>query len=430
MLGRFINYVNEQHLFPSGRQVLLAVSGGRDSVTMTHLMHRAGIPFAIAHCNFHLRPGDCDRDELFVRRLAKALHVPFHSIDFDTTDFARYNGLGVEEAARILRYRWFATLCQGQGYPCVAVAHHRDDGVETFFLNLFRGTGIAGLQGIRPVTTVYDAPVVRPLLCFSRGEINNYVNEQGLEYVEDYTNQHNVARRNYIRNTLLPALRKVYPAIDTTMESNIRHLVEAGQIYDNYILLMRERLLLPMPRRVPTMPVPLLGIHLEDIPAPRSTILFELLRPYRIKEETVWKILGGKVATGALFPSPNHDIVHSRGWLLIGEKAEPVIPSLGEVEERFSNGKPGIFVDADKIARPFTLRLWRHGDRMSPLGFCHLRKLSDVLKDLKLSIIEKQYVWVLADAQGHIVWVVGLMPDNRFRVTSRTTRVLHIFLDA
>lgn len=429
LLQRFVNYIQEQHLVPSGEKVLLAVSGGRDSVTMAYLFFQARIPFVVAHCNFHLRPGDCDRDELFVRRLAKTFHAPYVSVDFETIAYAKSNGLSIEEAARELRYRWFASLCQGQDYACLAVAHHRDDSIETFFLNLFRGTGIAGLHGIRPQTTLYGMRVIRPMLCFSRSDIDRYVEEQGIAYVEDVTNKSSVPRRNRIRNELLPRLRKYYPSIDKTMDANIRHLAEAEQIYDNYIALMREQLIKIMPRRVPTIPVPVQGIKLDDIPHPRTTILFELLRPYGVNEKTVQCILSGNVGTGASFSTPSHHIFSDRGWLVIGKRVAPVEPIVCMEESHLSNGKPGIFVDADLVTPPFTLRLWQPGDKIAPLGFPHSRKVSDQLKDMKLSMLDKEHVWVLADASGSIVWIVGLVLSHRFRVTSRTTRTLHIFLD-
>ena len=154
MLQRFLDYIDRQHLFPPGKQVLLAVSGGRDSVCLAHLCHRAKLPFAVAHCNFHLRPGDCDRDQQFVARLADGYGVPFHTVDFDTRAYAAAHGQSLEEAARELRYEYFAQLLtlNSQLSPVVATAHHRDDSIETFFLNLFRGTGISGLHGIRPVS--------------------------------------------------------------------------------------------------------------------------------------------------------------------------------------------------------------------------------------------------------------------------------------
>ena len=220
MLQRFIDYTQQQHLFSPGEEVLLAVSGGRDSVCMAHLFHCAGVPFSIAHCNFHLRPGDCDRDEAFVRALADHYGVPCHVASFDTRSVASSTGESIEEAARRLRYEYFAQILEQSSnrtikQSVVATAHHRDDSIETFFLNLFRGTGIAGLHGIRPISELRmkneELRIIRPLLCFSRAEIDAYVVENHLEYVEDSTNAELDARRNQIRHRLMPLLRTALP---------------------------------------------------------------------------------------------------------------------------------------------------------------------------------------------------------------------------
>lgn len=430
LLQKFREYAQQQHLFPPGQKVLLAVSGGRDSVAMLHLCHRAGIPFAVAHCNFNLRPGDCQRDLNFVEQLAQSLQVPFYITDFDTERYARQHSLGIEEAARLLRYDWFAHICRSQGLACVAVAHHRDDSVETLFLNLFRGTGIAGLHGILPHANIAGVDVVRPMLPFTRDDINRYVDQHRLEYVEDVTNGSLDANRNWIRNDLLPRVRERYPSIGHTVADSIDRFAEVEQVYNNYIALARNALVRPLPRRVPTLPQPTQGIRLEAVPEPRATLLFELLRPYGANAAIVDEILGGHLRTGACFSTPSHDLVLDRGTLVLGPRVAPVEPRLSYAEEHLSNGKPGIFVDADTLVQPLSLRLWQPGDVIVPLGFDHRRKVSDVLKDLKLSSYDKRYVWMLLDAEGRIVWIVGLLQSQLFRVTHRTTRVLHICLES
>ena len=264
MLQRFIDYATQQHLFPQGQKVLLAVSGGRDSVVMTDLFHRAGIPFEIAHCNFNLRPGDCDRDEAFVRRMAERYGVACHVASFDTRAEAAATGESIEEAARRLRYEYFAQLS-----PLVATAHHRDDSIETFFLNLFRGTGIAGLHGIRPNSqfSILNSQfsIVRPMLCFSRADIDAYVAEHGLEYVEDYTNAELDARRNRIRHQLMPLLRELYPSVDDTMQANIERLHDTELIYRTYIDELRQRLIQPCPSRVPYLDLQMQAIDLQQL---------------------------------------------------------------------------------------------------------------------------------------------------------------------
>ena len=435
MLEQLKAYIEEQHLLPrKGQRVLLAVSGGRDSVCMANLMHEAGYPFAIAHCNFHLRPGDCDRDQQFVGDLSDRLGVVFHTTNFDTHAFAAANHMSAEEAARHLRYDFFADLCRAHGYYAVVTAHHRDDSIETLFLNLFRGTGIAGLHGIRPVSELVikneALRIIRPLLPFSRADIDAYVRDNHLEYVEDVTNGELSARRNRIRLVLMPLLRQLYPSVDLTLQADIERFADAEQLYNDRIEDLRMQLVHAVPPRVPTMPGGLQEICLANIPEPRHTVLFELLRPYGVGDATVRRLLTGDIATGKCFSTDMHDIVYSRGRLVVGRRLEAVAPVLEETEEPFVPGSEGIYVDADRLVRPLTLRLWHQGDRIHPFGSNYARKVSDVLKDMKINRIEKKHVWVLADADGRIVWLVGLMADNRFRVDDSTHRVLHISLKA
>lgn len=451
MLDLFLNYIRQQHLFPSGRQVLLAVSGGRDSVCMAHLVHRSGVPFAIAHCNFHLRPGDCDRDQAFVRSLAASFGVPFHTVDFDTRSFAAAHSMSIEEAARHLRYSWFSTLCDRHGYACLATAHHRDDSVETFFLNLFRGAGLAGLHGILPSREVAEwhgasgaLTVVRPLLCFSRADIDRYIVQNNLAYVEDSTNAQLDARRNRIRLQLMPLLRQLYPSADSAIEATLSHLRDAELLLDAYVSSLRATLLQPAASLVPS---PSLQLTAADIgalrrslapfghrPSAQATLLFELLRPYGFNAAQAASLLAAIFAphTGARWSSPSHTVVVDRQRLLLVPAAKPQPPGIAAshaaaVDTAASGiGRSAIFVDAD-LVRTWTLRPWQPADRFCPFGMGGRQRLvSDVLKDMKLSILEKEHVFVLCAADGRIVWLVGLRADDRFRVGPNTKNVLKL----
>lgn len=384
MLQRFLDYIDRQHLFPPGKQVLLAVSGGRDSVCLAHLCHRAKLPFAVAHCNFHLRPGDCDRDQQFVARLADGYGVPFHTVDFDTRAYAAAHGQSLEEAARELRYEYFAQLLtlNSQLSPVVATAHHRDDSIETFFLNLFRGTGISGLHGIRPVSELriknLELRIIRPLLPFSRAEIDAYVVGNKLDYVEDYTNAELDARRNQIRLRLLPLLRELYPSFDATMAANIERLHDTELLYKEYISQLGSRLVKPYPSHLPGLPFEILSIDLSSLislPSPAHSLLFELLRPYGFNGATVSDILAvvergqipGSNPSGQIFYSSTHVAEIHRGDLLVAPQTEPV---------------PG-----------------RHphpGDRVvkQPVNRSKGRLLSDYLKDLGLPRIERKHLLI------------------------------------
>ncbi len=427
MLERFRQYAAEQHLFPDGAEVLLAVSGGRDSVALLDIVHRCGIPFSVAHCNFHLRPGECDRDQRFVQALAERMGVRLFTVDFDTAAHAAAHGLSIEEAARELRYGWFADLCREHGFTCLATAHHRDDSIETFFLNLFRGTGIAGLHGIRPCSKFGNMTVVRPLLCFSRAEIDGYVAGRGLEYVEDSTNAALDARRNRIRLQLMPLLRELYPSVDSTMEANIARLADAGRMVETYVAELRGRLLKPYSSRLATMPVPIQAIEVAEIQSlvPQRTLLFELLKPFGFNASMVDDILDSLGQGGRQFISPTHVAELHRGHLLLAPRVE-VVPHTVKtsVEPVGSARKGGECFDADLVRQPITVRPWHEGDRFCPLGMEGSRLVSDFLKDNGLSLIERRHVHLMVDASDRPLWVIGLRIDHRFRLTSNTLHVL------
>ncbi len=400
MLQRFIDYTQQQHLFSPGEEVLLAVSGGRDSVCMAHLFHCAGVPFSIAHCNFHLRPGDCDRDEAFVRALADHYGVPCHVASFDTRSVASSTGESIEEAARRLRYEYFAQILEQSSnrtfkQSVVATAHHRDDSIETFFLNLFRGTGIAGLHGIRPISELRmkneELRIIRPLLCFSRAEIDAYVVENHLEYVEDSTNAELDARRNQIRHRLMPLLRELYPSVDETMADNIERLHDTEIIYKGYIEKLRSSLLSPHSSLVPNLPFEILSLDLKallpshslSLPhTPLHTLLYELIHTFGFNASQVSDILAA-TENGKLFYSPTHIAELHLGHLLI---APNVAPAPGR------HPQPGDRIRLKKNSSNQAIK--QSGN--------YTRLLSDYLKDKGLSRIERQHLLLQVDADGFV----------------------------
>ena len=422
MLQAFTDFTREQHLFSAEQEVLLAVSGGRDSVALADLMHRAGYAFAVAHCNFHLRHADSDRDQAFVEALATRYGVPFHTVDFNTREYASQHGLSIEEAARQLRYDYFEALRREHHYACIATAHHRDDSVETFFLNLFRGTGIAGLHGIRPRV----GHIVRPMLCFSRADIDRYIARQHLAFVEDYTNAQLDARRNRIRMQLMPLLRSLYPEVDSTMQQNIERLYDTELVYKAHIESLRSQLVKPAPSTVVGHGLELLQIAISDVAtlSPQRTLLFELLRPYGFSASTVDDLLASlsRPHSGKLFLSSSHALAIDRHRLLIAPRCEPISPRLIYKEVQPADfAKPSspstIIVDAATVEPPLRLRPWQPGDRFMPFGMKNMRLVSDLLSDLKINRLEKAHVHLLVDASDRIVWVVGIRADNRFRLT-------------
>lgn len=437
MLNRFVSYIEKEHLIAEGQQVLLAVSGGRDSVAMCELVARAGFPFAIAHCNFHLRPGECDRDEAFVHRLAQRYQVPCYTAQFDTEDYARREKRSVEDAARKLRYGFFEQVRADKGYHVIATAHHQDDAVETFFINLLRGTGIGGLHGILP----RNGHVVRPMLCFSRGEIDRFVRENNLDFVEDCTNAQPLYLRNRIRLQLVPLLRELSPSFDAVMQGNLVRLSEAGQLYGVAVRRMRDELLSPVGNGF--------AVDVERLSAygPLRTILFELLHPFGFSSAVVDDLaeaLDGQ--SGSTFLSPTHRVVKDRGRLLVvpledgpaGECliGEEVTAVQTPVNLRLWMSPPSqepirlpadeACFDCDRVRFPLLLRRWRHGDRFRPFGMKGSRLVSDFLIDAKVSRVEKERVCILCDADGVVLWVVGLRAAAVAVVNDATRRVLHV----
>lgn len=437
MHEKFAQFIAQEHLFTHSEEVLLAVSGGRDSVLLSHLMKRDGFRFAIAHCNFRLRPDECYRDQEFVRDLAMRLEVPFVSTAFDTEVYAQAHSMGIEEAARHLRYDFFAQQCAANGYSCVATAHHADDSVETFFLNLLRGTGISGLHGILPVSQWHPADaavpalrVVHPMLCFSRADIDRFVAQNNIVYVDDSTNQSLKMQRNFLRLQILPQLRQRYPNFLHTMMGNIDRLRDVEQVYQSSVDLLRASLFAPLSSPVPGCDGAGYMLDLPRLPQPRGTLLFELMRRFGFSADDVQAILTSDRA-GARFQATSFEaILRSDGKLAITPRN---VGSLPQVHFEQMDAAPAIlrtadatqvFLDADLLQMPLSVRPWHEGDRFRPFGMKGTRLVSDFLKDLHLTPYERRAVQLLVDADDSVLWIVGLRVAEGFRVTASTKRII------
>ncbi|MBQ6069083.1 MAG: tRNA lysidine(34) synthetase TilS [Bacteroidales bacterium] len=431
MLKEFIAHIQQQHLFPTGQQVLLAVSGGIDSVVLTHLMHSAGYPFAIAHCNFHLRPSECDRDETFVRQLASSYGVPIHVAQFDTMSHATNSHQSIEQAARQLRYEYFEQLRCKYSYAAIITAHHRDDSNETLFLNLLRGTGLSGLHGILPI----QGHIVRPLLPFSRTEIVAYASQQHLPHVEDSTNASLDYLRNQVRHQLMPLLRQLQPAADRTIQQTVSHLQSVEQLYQTLINPLRQQLVQFQPDNTirislcNPLPAPL---HHTNSPQLRQQLYYEILKPYSFNASTVANILAA-TQPGKTFYSSTHTAYLNRGYLLIcpTQNHPTAIPSLiiSTISPQGFDPKQlppyRAAFDADTITLPLHLRHWKPGDRFQPLGMAHGTQLiSDYFSDHHYSQPEKQSQLILVDATDSILWIVGRRTSHPHRITSETSHII------
>ncbi len=443
MITQFLNYISQHSLFCQNQKGLLAISGGIDSVVMAHLFHTARIPFGIAHCNFHLRPGDCDRDEAFVRSLASTYGVPIHVRQCDTTAYAQQHGLSIEEAARDLRYAFFEQLRHDHGYHYIATAHHRDDSVETFFLNLLRGTGLAGLHGILP----RNGYVVRPMLPFTRADIEHYAAQHGLLHVEDTTNSSLVYRRNQIRHQLLPLLRQISSSADDAVSQTIAHLADAETLYRRAVEQERDRVL---HKDQDQAVIPLQALSTLH---PQRTLLFELLHPYGFTATVVDNLIALQSSPhyGQHFFSATHQILRTSSHLLItplptgeADAAPIVIPTVGEVPSlplnlRFSVEAKApatplrvppteLLLDYSKVHFPLTLRRWHHADRIAPFGMQGTQSVSDIFTHRHYTPQQKADAWLLVDAHGRILWVVGLRASRHGAVTPYTTHILRVTL--
>ena len=433
MLKSFTAHIQQQHLFPTGQQVLLAVSGGIDSVVLAHLMHSAGFPFAIAHCNFHLRPSECDRDETFVRQLAADYAVPFHLAHFDTHDHANTHHQSIEQAARQLRYDFFEQLLQQHHYAAILTAHHRDDSTETFFLNLLRGTGLAGLHGILPV----QGHIVRPLLPFSRHDIETYATQHQLRHVEDSTNSSLDFLRNQIRHQLMPLLRQLQPAADHTLHQTIQHLQSTEQLYQALLAPLRDQLLLAQSDGSYHLELctPLSStLNLQSHPSIRQQLYFEILKPFGFNADTIANILSAS-QPGKTFLSTTYTAYLDRGKLILRPTLTPT-ESLPPIH--LNTASPESFdpknlptnqaaFDVDTVKPPLRLRHWQPGDRFQPLGMPHgTQLLSDYFSDHKFSQPDKLTQLLLVDADDSILWIVGHRTSHPHRITPNTRLILTV----
>ncbi|WP_373846911.1 tRNA lysidine(34) synthetase TilS [Bacteroides heparinolyticus] len=411
-------YIDRHELFSSSDKILVALSGGADSVALLRLLQAMGYTCDAAHCNFHLRDKESERDENFVRQLCKELQVQLHITHFETVKEAKSRHLSIEMAARELRYKWFEEIRKTCGATVIAVAHHQDDSVETLLLNLIRGTGINGLRGIRPK----NGKIVRPLLCLNRKEILDYLSDIGQEYVTDSTNLQDEYTRNKIRLNLLPLMQEINPSVKESILKTAEHLNDAASVYNIGIEAAKQRIMTPE------------GVHINALkqePAP-ETILFEILYPLGFNAAQVkgiYRTLDGQ--PGKSFANADWRIVKDRELLLI----EPLHGTKRPVLEMKKYAYTPDFIiprdkhigcfDADKLQHPLSLRLWKHGDTFVPFGMKGWKKVSDYLTDRKFSIVRKEQQWLLCCGED-IIWLVGERTDNRFRIDEKTKNVLII----
>lgn len=437
MRTAFQLFIQENNLFTKDQKILLAVSGGVDSMVMLHLFNRCNYDIAVAHCNFKLRDADSDADQQLVFDTCQALGIKCHIKSFDTTGYAKQKKLTIQEAAREIRYDWFSQLRKEYNYPLVAIAHNKNDVAETMLINLTRGTGLKGLTGIKLLAN----GVVRPLLFALRTDIEKYASAENVAFREDRTNAEINYTRNRIRHRVIPQLEEINPAA-------VHNLYSTGGFLNRTWLAiekMNEKLLEKVKKRSGEE----VWYHINtllDFPF-YHLFLLEELRGYGFSPSTVDDIcqsLQGQV--GKVFYSHSHQLVRDREYLMVSiidqssmqeviisspeDKIQvPIALNFKVVEAKeitaFSGDKSIAYFDMDAIEFPLILRPWRKGDWFVPFGMEGRKKLSDFLTDEKLPLHHKNKALVLLSGR-EIIWVVGHRPDNRFRVTANTQRVLVI----
>jgi tRNA(Ile)-lysidine synthase len=409
------------HIVP--QKLILGLSGGIDSMVLADLLLKAKTDFVAAHCNFHLRGEESDGDEQFVREFAENNGLTLYVKHFDTVSYAKEHGVSIEMAARDLRYAWFEELRQQLGFDKIAVAHHADDQLETFFINLLRGAGIRGLKGMRPV----NGSIIRPLLDVSRAEIHQYAMDNGIQWREDHTNGETQFLRNKIRHELLPVIDNISKEGRSAVLKSIGHLSSENELYRE---LLKKEMTQMVARDGKGQRLQLCTSQFSPL---TSHLLFEWLRDYGFNSDQVhfiYEAMNGQ--PGTAFFSPTHRVTVERDGLELiplcqqqDAHVELLYQRINKDEHFILDQSPQVAqLDYDKLIFPLKLRRWRAGDRFHPLGLKGSKLLSDFFVDQKMTTRQKEECLVLTTANDEIVWVVGRRIDDYYKVTDKTKTVL------
>ena len=456
LLQSFNNFTAAEHLFSPKDKLLLAVSGGVDSVVLCELCHQAGLDFIIAHCNFQLRGDESERDEVFVRQLAEKYNRVLLVRRMDTASYAAAHRLSIQVAARELRYDWFREIT-GLSAPdpadpaspdpstadptaprWILTAHHLDDNIETLLMNFFKGTGIAGLRGILP----RQGNIIRPLLFAGKEALLQFARDHQLTWVEDSSNISDKYTRNYFRHQVIPLVEQLYPGVMSNLADNIPRFREIEDLYRQSVEQHKKKLLEYKGHEIH---IPVLKLKKA---APLHSIVYEIIAEFGFSPQQMGAVVGLLDSeSGKYIRSATHRILKNRNWLII--TAHPDVAAttilIESPEDRvvYANGAlrlelldvPATFrissdpliaqLDAGAIQFPLLLRKWRIGDYFYPLGLKKKKKLGRFFIDNKLSLADKEKIWVI-EMNKKIIWVVGLRIDDRFRITPQTRQLLKI----
>ena len=435
MIEAFNKFIFENNLIKQGDKILLAVSGGIDSMVMAHLFLRRNHKEGIAHCNFSLRGQESDKDEELVRQFAADNNIPFYTIRFETKAYAKRNKLSIQMAARELRYNWFEEIRGKNGFDSVAVAHNLNDNIETLLINLIRGTGLAGMAGIKPLNN----NIIRPMLFATRQEIQTYCDKNKIVFREDKSNADTKYTRNKIRHQVIPVIKEINPSVELTLNETAERFSGFNEIVSDYISQLKEKIG-EEKEHIISFNISLLKTHLHN-----KAVIFELFKPYGVakaKLNDLIRVIDGK--TGGQIITDTHRIIKNRKEIVVSEEAYmqetsytisdinafciyPGISSARNVKITDTYEIPSdphiACIDLQKISFPVLIRKWKPGDYFYPLGMKQKKKLSDYFIDNKYSRFDKETIFIL-ESDGKIVWLIGDRIDDRFKITSSTKKGL------
>lgn len=428
MINKIQQDITNKDLFSKDNNLLLAISGGADSVCLFFVLKELGYNIELAHCNFNLRGKESDEDEYFVKELANKYGSKYHIKSFETQKYAHEQKISIQMAARTLRYKWFDELLINNNLDFVITAHHKDDNVETFFINLIRGTGINGLCGIR----AKNKNIIRPFLEISRQEIEHYLSQNNIKYRNDSSNSDVKYLRNKIRHQLMPLLKEMNPNIQQTIADEIFVIGSVNKVFQKEIDGIRERLLIEKEGVYRLNIADLIELaHLE-------VILFEILKYFGFSEiNQIIKAISSQ--SGKQFFSDTYQLIIDREEIIISllenpqdniEIFEKEIEIQRPLSIKFSVSLNFVLdknqsiakLDFDKLSFPLRLRRWKNGDKFKPLGMHNFKKVSDFFIDEKYSLLDKQNQWILC-SKNDIVWIVGNRIDDRYKIDTHTKKV-------
>ncbi len=436
MQSKFVDFIRDNNIVSASDKILLGVSGGIDSMVMLSLFRKAGFTVSAAHCNFSLRGEESDGDEMLVEHECEINSIKLHRIKFETESYAKEHKLSIQVAARNLRYNWFNKLCDEFGYSKIVIAHNRDDVAETLILNLTRGTGLKGLSGIK----VVNGKIIRPLLFASRDEITRYAVQNDVSFRNDSSNASVKYARNRIRHKVIPELEQLNPSAKKSIFETAKHINEAWNLVEDYLINLKGKLVKQENDRV------LFDIRGLSNEKYSKLFLFEELSPFGFSYETLEQVVASiHGQSGKVFYSSSHQLLRDRDFFILTQKKEidlsialiekecksidfPIklrfrISEESELDE-IPRDKNIAVLDYDKLAFPLNLRPWQPGDRFMPFGMDKFKKISDFLIDQKISLVEKDQIYVLT-SNDEIIWVVGKRIDDRFKVSPKTKNIWH-----